>query len=125
MLSPSGRFVRATNYNLTNNATSFVLQTSGPGVAVLTETFLANDFRATLNGRRVPFFRVNHAFKALTILSAGTWVVKFEYRPPHWDLSLTMAALGIVVLVGLGVSARRCRYVDTALSENPAARASS
>jgi hypothetical protein len=91
---------------LTGNATSFVVRSAGPGVAVLTETFLPDDFRVTLNGRRVPYFRVNHAFKAVAIPSAGDWVVKFEYRPRHWDLSLAMAGSGVLLLAGLGVLSR-------------------
>jgi hypothetical protein len=91
---------------LTGNTTSFVVRSAGPGVAVLTETFLPDDFRVTLNGRRVPYFRVNHAFKAVAIPSAGDWAVKFEYRPRHWDLSLAIAGAGLLVLAGLGVLSR-------------------
>jgi len=102
----AGDSIPARGYVLTGNTTSFVVRASGPGVAVLTETFLPHDFRATLNGRRVPYFRVNHAFKAVTIPSAGDWTVKFEYRPRHWDLSLSIAAAGLLLLAGLGVLSR-------------------
>jgi hypothetical protein len=73
------------------------------GVAVLSETFLPNDFRATLNGRRVRYFRVNHAFKAVRIPSAGEWYVTFEYRPHDWNLSLGLAAVGLLFLMAVGV----------------------
>ena len=101
-----GHSVPARGYMLTGNTTSFVVRSAGPGVAVLTETFLPDDFRVTLNGRRVPYFRVNHAFKAVAIPSAGDWAVKFEYRPRHWDLSLAMAGSGVLLLAGLGVLSR-------------------
>lgn len=104
--------IPARAYKMTDNTTSFIARASGPGVVVLSETFLPRDFRATLNGRQVPYFRVNHAFKAVAIPSAGDWLVKFEYRPPHWDLSLVMAGAGMLLLGGLGVSARRSRYVE-------------
>jgi hypothetical protein len=123
---PSGNLIGAQRYELTVNSTSFVVCASGPGVAVLTETFLPDDFRATLNGQRVPYFRVNHAFKGVVIPSAGDWEVKFEYRPLYWTLSLVMAGFGFVLLVGLGLSARRPRdLIERTFSRNPAARESS
>jgi hypothetical protein len=126
MVTPSGDVIPATRYRLTANTTSFAIRARGPGIAVLSETFLPEDFHATLNGTRVPYFRVNQAFKAVKIPSGGNWVVKFEYRPAHWELSLAMAGLGIVLLAGVGVRARAPRYaVETTLSENPALRASS
>jgi hypothetical protein len=78
MRAPSGHFIPARDYKLTTNSTRFFVRASGPGVAVLTETFIADDFRATLNGQRVPYFRVNHAFKGVAIPSAGEWTVTFE-----------------------------------------------
>jgi hypothetical protein len=105
----SGTVVAASGYKLTPNTTSFAIRAPGPGVAVLTETFLPEDFRATLNGNPVPYFRVNHAFKAVRIPSGGVWIVKFEYRPARWEFSLTMASLGIALLVGLGIWAKASR----------------
>jgi hypothetical protein len=123
---PSGRVIPATGYRLTSNTTSFAVRVPGPGVVVLTETFLPDDFHATLNGTRVPYFRVNQAFKAIRIPSGGDWFVKFEYRPAHWELSLGLAGLGLVLLGGLGFTARAPRYaLDGTLRENPALRASS
>ncbi len=122
----SGSIIAARAYKMTANTTTFVARASGPGVAVLSETFLPQDFRATLNGQRVPYFRVNHAFKAVAIPAAGDWVVRFEYRPHHWDLSLALAGVGMAILAGFGVSARKPRYVvEATFSEKPAARASS
>ena len=103
--SPS-TIVRAAQYRLTVNSTSFVVTAEGPGVAVLTESFLPDDFEARLNGRRVEYFRVNHAFKAVRIPSAGDWQVEFEYRPARWTFSLVLGALGLMVLASLGYLAR-------------------
>jgi hypothetical protein len=108
----------------TVNTTSFVVRASGPGIAVLDEAFLPQDFRATLNGRRVPYFRVNHAFKAVVIPSLGDWVVRFEYRPQYWDLSVMMAVVGLLLLTGLAVSGGRPRrFVETVVAETPRAPA--
>jgi hypothetical protein len=86
----------ATNYKLTGNRTSFRVHASRPGVAVLTEAWMANDFVATLNGVRVPYFRLNHAFKGVRIPAAGDWTVEFRYRPALWGISWIVAALGMV-----------------------------
>ena len=124
--SPSGNSVPAREYKLTTNSTSFTVRASGPGVAVLSETFVPDNFRATLNGKSAPYFRVNHAFKGVVIPTAGRWVVKFEYRPVYWELSLMLAAAGGILLVVFGVFASRFGYVvDARASEKPAARASS
>jgi hypothetical protein len=88
----------ATNYKLTANRTSFRVHAPGPGVAVLTEAWMADDFIATLNGRRVPYFRVNHAFKGVRIPAAGDWTVQFRYRPSLWYPSWAVAALGLIGL---------------------------
>ena len=118
--------IAAQSYQLTVNTTSFVVRASAPGVAVISETYLADDFRATLNGRRVPYFRVNHAFKGVAIPSAGEWAVVFEYRPHHWDLSLAIAGVGIVLLASLGVAAKQPRDVrPPTSSEGSPPRASS
>jgi hypothetical protein len=92
--------VPATNYRLTMNRTRFRIQAPSSGVAVLTESWMADDFIATLNGRRTPYFRVNHAFKGVAIPSAGDWTIEFTYRPKWWTFSLFGAALGVLALGG-------------------------
>jgi hypothetical protein len=96
----NGAPVPASGYRTSANTTSFTVRTSGGGVAVLHETYLDRDFRATLNGRDVPYFRVNHAFKAVLIPSGGEWTVRYEYRPSGWGLSLALAGMGILLLAG-------------------------
>ncbi len=100
----------ATDYRLSANKTMFTVRATGPGVAVLTETYLKDDFRATLNGKRVPYLRVNHAFKGVSIPSAGIWEVTFVYRPRHWTIAWICAAIGVLLSVSLGIwSVRRDR----------------
>ncbi|MEO7412046.1 MAG: hypothetical protein ABIZ81_01700, partial [Opitutaceae bacterium] len=88
----------AQNYRLTSNTTSFTLDAGSPGIAVLTEAFYAEDFRVTLNGERVPYFRVNHAFKGIMIPAAGRYEVKFAYWPQHFEYALGLCALGWLLL---------------------------
>jgi hypothetical protein len=96
----TGTVVSATNYRLTTNRTRFRIQAPGSGVVVLTESWMADDFVATLNGQRTPYFRVNHAFKGVAVPSAGDWTIEFTYRPKWWTFSLFAAAVGVLVLVG-------------------------
>jgi hypothetical protein len=97
-----GRVVAANRYALTNNRTRFEINAPGPGVVVLTEAWLKGDFRATVDGREVPYVRINHAFKGVVIDRAGTYQVEFRYVPRHFDLALGLAALGLAALAGAG-----------------------
>lgn len=95
-----GRTVRpATGYRLTSNNTSFVIDASGPGVAVLTETFYADDFLVTVDGLPAPYFRVNHAFKAVAINAPGRHEITFAYWPQHFTLALWLGAAGLGFLL--------------------------
>ena len=105
LTTPSGDVIPARAYRLSPNTTSFGVTSKGPGVVALEETFLPDDFVATLNGRRVPYFRVNHAFKGVVIPSAGEWRVRFEYRPAHWRVSLSLAGVGTIGLAAVGFAA--------------------
>jgi hypothetical protein len=102
--APSGVTVPARDYRLTVNTSRFTIAAPRAGVAILGETYLPGEFRATLNQTPVPFFRVNHAFKAVTIPAAGEWTVEFRHRPRRWTLSLFMGAVGLLIVAGLAVS---------------------
>ncbi len=90
----------ARNYRLTNNTTTFTVDARAPGVAVLTETYLADDFIARVNGVRSDYFRVNHAFRGIKIPRPGTYVISFSYWPRHFTISLWLAAAGAMLLAG-------------------------
>jgi hypothetical protein len=109
----AGRFVgdtgparQATRYRLTPNTTTFEVEAPGPGVAVVAEAYDEKDFVATVNGAEVPYFRIDHLFKAVAIPAAGTWTVRFEYRPALWRTSWVTAALGLILVAALVVQRR-------------------
>ena len=102
----AGSGIPALGYQLSTNSTRFTVRATGAGVAVLGETFLPDDFRATLNGRRVDYLRVNHVFKGVLIPSAGEWKVAFEYRPARWGLSWVLAGFGLAGALGFGLKSR-------------------
>ena len=100
----------ATNYHLTSNNTSFVVDAPGPGIAVLTEAYYEHDFQVTVDGKPAPYFRVNHAFKGVTIPTAGRHEITFAYWPRYTTLSLWLAAAGaIIAMVATGFIFLRTR----------------
>jgi hypothetical protein len=99
--------VPATGYALTSNRTAFDIRASGPGVAVLLESWFPGDFEATVNGRPVPYFRVNHAFKGVYLPAAGTYRVAFSYWPRHLSLALGLAAAGLALGAATAAGAAR------------------
>jgi hypothetical protein len=92
------KIIAASNYRLTTNTTSFTVSAPGPGFIVLTEAFEKDNFRATLNGSPVPYFRVNHAFKGIYVDAAGTYDVRYEYWPRSLTTSLILAGMGLVLV---------------------------
>ena len=93
------RVVAASDYRLTNNTTSFRIQAPKPGMVVLTEAYLPDDFRLELNGKPASYFRVNHAFKGVVIDKPGDYAVTFKYWPRHLTRSLCLSFLGMVGLL--------------------------
>jgi hypothetical protein len=96
--APTSLVVPARDYQLTNNTTTFTIDAPGPGVAVLTEAYLAGDFRVSVNGAAADYFRVNHAFRGVALPAAGKYVVSYSYWPKHFTASLLMAGLGAILL---------------------------
>ncbi|MES2693430.1 MAG: hypothetical protein V4773_08155, partial [Verrucomicrobiota bacterium] len=91
--------VAATGYALRTNSTSFTVRASGPGLAVLHEAWWPDSFQAEVDGRRVPIIRVNHAFQAVPIASAGEHRVTFSYWPRHFVRALLCSSIGAVILL--------------------------
>jgi hypothetical protein len=90
----------ATHYVFTNNTTSFKINAAGPGVIVLTEAYVPEDFQVRLNGKPANYFRVNSAFKGLFVRDAGDYVVSYAYWPRYLTLSLWIAGAGVATLLG-------------------------
>src|SRR5258708_28695433 len=69
-LPESQQVVSARDYKFTNNTTTFTVDAPAAGIAVLTETYLPDDFIVTLNGSAASYFRINHAFRGVLIPKA-------------------------------------------------------
>ena len=90
----------ARDYRLTANTTSFTVDAPHAGVAVLNESFVEGDFRARVNGRPAPLFRVNHIFKGVALPVAGTYRIEFEYWPHLLTPALYLALAGVLGVLG-------------------------
>jgi uncharacterized membrane protein YfhO len=108
--------IPARDYRLTNNTTTFTINAPAPGVAVLTEAYVPGDFRVTLNGAPVDYFRVNHAFRGVRIRGPGKYVVSYSYWPRHFTLSLVMAAIGSLILIAWMITTFRRPRTSTNLA---------
>jgi hypothetical protein len=103
-MPPSNRRTTpATDYVFTNNTTSFKINAPGPGVIVLTEAYVPEDFQVRLNGKPANYFRVNSAFKGLFVPKAGNYVVSYTYWPRYLTLSFWVAGAGVAMFLGWGL----------------------
>ena len=96
----SGQIVRATDYALTCNSTSFTIRAPAAGVAYLGEANIPGDFKAFINGERTPYFTANHAFKAVKLPGPGSYRITFAFWPAHLTEFLAIAALGAALWAG-------------------------
>lgn len=106
--APADRHVvPAQDYHLTADSTSFEVTAPDAGVIVLQEAWLPDSFRVTVNGHRAHYFRVNHAFKGVSVPGPGTYRVTFTYWPVHFTLALALCGVGALLLVGGCLMIRR------------------
>ena len=99
---PARVCVAARDYRLLSNTTTFRVAAPGPGLVVLGEAWVNDDFRVTVNGAPQTVIRVNHLFKAVTVDGPGDIEVTFHYWPRHLTASLWAAAAGAVLLLAWG-----------------------
>jgi hypothetical protein len=69
------------------------------GVLTLVDSYMPG-WRATVNGRASPVLRVNGVFRGIRIETPGAYEIHFRYRPEYWGLTLALAGIGLILLVG-------------------------
>jgi hypothetical protein len=94
------RIIPAHGYRLTQNSTTFEIDTPTPGLALLGEAWLPGDLEVLVDGRPAEVLRVNHAFRGVFLDQPGRHTVQFRYWPAVLDRALWLAALGLVALLG-------------------------
>ena len=93
----------ARDYRLTSNRTAFTIEAPHAGLAVLTESFVPENFRARINGQPAPILRANHIFKAVALPAAGTYRIEFEYWPRVLTPAFWLALAGALATLGAAV----------------------
>jgi len=93
----SDMIVKASDYRLTNNSTSFKIEVPAAGAVYLGEAGAPRDFIVEVNGKRVLHVMANHAFKAVIVEEPGIYQISFRYWPAHLTWYLMAAFLGLVL----------------------------
>jgi hypothetical protein len=91
--------VPAHGYRLTQNSTTFEIEASSVGVAVLGEAWMPGDIEAYIDGQPAPVWRVDHAYRGVFIAQPGHHVVEFRYWPAVLGSALWMATFGALGLL--------------------------
>jgi hypothetical protein len=100
--SPAAMTARpASGYRLGANETSFEIEAQTSGLALVSETYVADGFTVEVNGVAGEVLRLNHAFKGVFLDRPGHYRVTFRYAPPHWVLASAMF-LAALALIGAG-----------------------
>ena len=93
--------VKARDYALTNNMTSFTIDAPAAGLVYLGETDEPGDFVVTVNGAPASYVTANHAFKAVALDGPGTYRITFRYWPARLSLYLALAGAGLTLCVAI------------------------
>lgn len=96
-------------FHLTPNEVSIKYAANLPGLLTVVDSF-SDGWHAEVNGKEVSVLRVDGVFRGVRIETSGEVEVRFWYRPPRWNLSVALVALGLLLLF-LPFFARRRRRI--------------
>ena len=96
-----------TQYPISNspNSLQFHLTSPTPAFLVLSEVWYPG-WRATVNGVQTPVLRANYALRGVAV-PAGDVTVELRFAPQSWRWGLMLAALGVLLLLGLALGRAR------------------
>ena len=96
----SSSLIKMTAYD--NDAISYESNTNASNIAVFSEIFY-KDWNAYLDGKKVPFFKVNYVLRAM-VVPAGKHSIEFKFEPSIFFLSKNISAIAswllFVLLIG-------------------------
>ncbi len=103
----SSASIRMTKFD--NDAIQYQSAGSGNHIAVFSEIYY-KDWRAYIDGKQVPFFKVNYVLRALNV-PAGQHTIEFKFEPPVYytgnRITSIAAWLLMVLLLAAGIAAWR------------------
>lgn len=82
-------------------------------IAVFSEIYYADGWKAFLNGNEVPYFRANYVLRAM-VVPAGKNTIEFRFEPTQYYRGESMSMIGsilIIILAGgvIFIEIRNCR----------------
>jgi hypothetical protein len=92
--------IPAGEYRLTSNSAAFTINAPTPGVVVLGESYEPGNWRVTLDGKPVDYFRVNYAFLGVSLPDAGIHKLRFVYWPRVLTPALWVSFGGLLLTLG-------------------------
>ncbi|MFP6640154.1 MAG: YfhO family protein, partial [Myxococcota bacterium] len=104
-LAPAQRSERVAIVRDTLHEVALEVELDAPGVVILSDSYYPG-WRASVDGEPVPIYAANHLFRGVAV-GAGVHEVRFLYEPSSVRIGAGLSLLGVVVLVGLFVAARR------------------
>jgi hypothetical protein len=91
--------VEYTDYAMDRSSLS--VNTPRAGFLVVSDLY-ADGWKAKVDGRMVPIFLANYAYRAV-YLPAGQHQVEFSYQPVAFSVGKSLSAFGLVILIFVGI----------------------
>ena len=103
-VEPSGEVIPGASAQIVDyqpNRVAVEVETPADGLLVLTDTY-APGWQVLLDGRSVPMYVANHAFRAV-VVPDGSHCVTFAYRPNTFYVGAGLSLLSLLGLIVVGV----------------------
>ena len=87
------------------NQLKYVSNNSNEGFAVFSEMYYQNGWKAMIDGKEAPIYRVNYVLRGLKI-PAGKHTIEFKFEPEVVKTGSTialMSSIAMLLLIGAGV----------------------
>lgn len=96
------------------NQLKYVSNNSNEGFAVFSEMYYKNGWKATIDGKEAPIYRVNYVLRGLKV-PAGKHTIEFKFEPEVVKTGSTialMSSIGMLLLIGAGVYFERKKKIE-------------